>query len=347
MNKQAYNQIEDFLDDASFVAWVHETDQEAMAFWSAWEARHPDHQELLNSAVAIVKGIEVRPQYLSQEEVQQAWGQLTHRLDEKANIPPRQTFQRKPWYAHRSSFAIAAGIAALFVMGIGLLWYQQGQEVRYYAEYGKQVQIELPDSTSVTLNANSTLNYDKSNPREVWLDGEAFFKVKKKRATKKKFCVHTSDLTVQVYGTEFNVNCRKQQTQVVLEEGEVKLALKNGEQKDMKPGDLLTYSLKRNQIIEEKQLEHFELHTAWKDGTLFFEDISLREAMDKIGELYGKEILFEDADIGAQVIQLAVPTNNLDICIQAIARANDIHIESTEKGLFIRRLPTTQPTPSM
>ena len=87
--------------------------------------------------------------------------------------------------------------------------------------------IKLPDGSLVQLNANSTLSFDTqwdaSADRCVWLNGEAFFEVEKKPETKQKFKVITADLTVEVLGTEFNINSHHQQTRVFLQEGEDKI----------------------------------------------------------------------------------------------------------------------------
>jgi transmembrane sensor len=69
--------------------------------------------------------------------------------------------------------------------------------------------IELPDSSTVWINANSILRisdvFQKQTQRNVYLDeGEAFFKVK--RNVKRPFVVITKMISTRVLGTSFNVN---------------------------------------------------------------------------------------------------------------------------------------------
>ena len=73
-------------------------------------------------------------------------------------------------------------------------------------------EILLPDGSAVTLNANSKLQYYTHSARKVWLEGEAFFEVKKIPETAEPFQVVTNDLTITVLGTTFNVNSRNEQT---------------------------------------------------------------------------------------------------------------------------------------
>lgn len=71
---------------------------------------------------------------------------------------------------------------------------------------GKQMQITLPDGSSVRLNAGSSLQYPErfdDSLRRVVLAGEAFFTVA--RDTAKAFVITSPRGTVRVLGTEFNL----------------------------------------------------------------------------------------------------------------------------------------------
>lgn len=71
---------------------------------------------------------------------------------------------------------------------------------------GAKSHVTLSDGTKVWLNAGSTLKYPgifTPDSREVYLEGEAFFDVKKEAST--IFVVRTSNLDIKVYGTQFNV----------------------------------------------------------------------------------------------------------------------------------------------
>ena len=120
--------------------------------------------------------------------------------------------------------------------------------IQYATNRGEQQKITLPDGSVVYLNEHSTLAYtddwSKGADREVQLQGEAYFQVEEKvySGQKVKFMVVTRDVTVEVVGTEFNVNDRQQGTRVFLNEGRVRLSLKNlGEIINMVPGDLVQY----------------------------------------------------------------------------------------------------------
>ncbi|RPE14238.1 FecR family protein [Chitinophaga lutea] len=67
--------------------------------------------------------------------------------------------------------------------------------------------VELADGTTVHLNSNSTLRFPfsfDSKAREVFIEGEAYFKVA--RDAHRPFIVHSGVTVIKVLGTEFNIN---------------------------------------------------------------------------------------------------------------------------------------------
>ena len=78
---------------------------------------------------------------------------------------------------------------------------------QYTTQPGSKSKLELPDGTQVWLNGNSKLTVCDgpagSNPREVYLSGEAFFDVAKN--DKLPFRIHTGSIDITVLGTAFNV----------------------------------------------------------------------------------------------------------------------------------------------
>ncbi len=118
-----------------------------------------------------------------------------------------------------NSYKTALRIAALFVISLGIYFAFLASNVTTVQTVASQkTTFELPDASSVVLNANSTAKYNKkkwADKREISLDGEAFFKVAK-GAT---FDVITTNGTISVLGTQFNVKNRADYFQVTCFEG--------------------------------------------------------------------------------------------------------------------------------
>ena len=103
---------------------------------------------------------------------------------------------------------VAAVIVPLFLLAGGMFYYlsPRNEMIEVSVAYGEQKRLILPDSSEVWLNAGSSILYPETfakNKRQVILNGEAYFSVKKD--TVSPFIVETSQLSVKVLGTRFNV----------------------------------------------------------------------------------------------------------------------------------------------
>ena len=136
--------------------------------------------------------------------------------------------------------------AAVLLMGVtvSLLLTIPGQ-FEYRTAFGETKTIVLADSSTVILNANSHISFDKNweqRPvREIWLEGEAYFSVVHKQ-NHQPFKVSTpGGIAVEVLGTTFNVYHRAVETKVVLNSGQISLSFpvdKKEKKILMKPGNL-------------------------------------------------------------------------------------------------------------
>lgn len=221
----------------------------------------------------------------------------------------------------------------------GLVYYQffYHTEILLATTYGQQLETQLPDGSKVTLNANSSLKYHSRDPRKVWLQGEAFFEVKKKPKTGADFQVITEDLTVNVLGTSFNVNTRNDKTKVFLEEGKVRLKVDNPAKDliEMDPGDLITYSKKQNKLKENRKNASALENTYWKEGTLMFNNTPLPQALYEIEDIYGIQFVLQSEELNKEAISGGVPIKDLDVTLQSLREVYGIRIRSEGKRYFI------------
>lgn len=122
-------------------------------------------------------------------------------------------------------------IAAVIVIALGLYFTLfNDQSITIETLASEKTTIELPDQSTVQLNASSSLTYDEKDfidERQLNLDGEAYFIV----AKGKTFDVLTSDGIVTVVGTQFNVKQRENYFEVQCYEGIVKVSSNNIERR--------------------------------------------------------------------------------------------------------------------
>lgn len=154
---------------------------------------------------------------------------------------------------------------------------------------GETREIILPDNSRITLNAGSVLIYPEkfsSTERTVFLSGEAIFEVTHNETL--PFMVNTTDLTIQVHGTTFNVNAYPEArgTSATLCEGSISATLKgSGESILMVPDERLDYDRQtgKSSILRVNSAED----TAWKRGDMCFRSENIHTIVKAIERKYG------------------------------------------------------------
>jgi transmembrane sensor len=164
---------------------------------------------------------------------------------------------------------------------------------------GQTSHLTLSDGTEVWLNSGSTFRYpDQFNRKErnVYLEGEGFFKVTPNKAI--PFKVGTVNMEVEVLGTAFNISSyeKSEKQSVVLEEGRVQINRTDGRKLlELVPG----------QMAERKAASgpfrittvHTKDYTGWKDGIIVFESETLAGIAKKLERWYNVEICFESTEL--------------------------------------------------
>lgn len=117
------------------------------------------------------------------------------------------------------SYKIAATILLLIgIFGLLKLTVFNAPEALNYTTLDNELKIYLPDSSEVLLNKNSRLTYYSdynSKKRSVYLEGEAFFEVKK--SPDKKFEVIGLRSVTTVLGTSFSVRSVKNEPKEIVQ----------------------------------------------------------------------------------------------------------------------------------
>ncbi|WP_332367606.1 FecR family protein [Spirosoma telluris] len=205
--------------------------------------------------------------------------------------------------------------------------YQANSSLTYQTAYGKIQEIKLADGSVVTLNANSVLkvadNMADRPVREVWLEGEAYFDIAKRKGA--KFIVHTAEAQIEVLGTEFNVNTRRDETHIVLEEGKVQLSTDNQSMVVMKPGDMATVSPKSRQI-QLKRVQP-DLYDAWKASYIVLDGKSLPEIINSLEDTFGVTIKLEDAQLVDKKLTGKLSTEVAEDCIDNLSIILDADVK--------------------
>ncbi|MBW8687245.1 FecR family protein [Chitinophaga rhizophila] len=201
---------------------------------------------------------------------------------------------------------------------------------------GGQYQLILSDGTRVYLNAASKITFPSrfaGNTRTVSVLGEAYFEVSKD--PNHPFIVTTSDQTITVLGTHFNVSAYSgEPVKTTLAEGSVRLSsLSSPNKQILKPNQqavLDRSGFKVSDVVADDVI-------AWKSGVFKFVETPLSEAMQQIGRWYNVEIALHnlpDTPINANIRR----DRNLEQVITALDRAGFTFNYNTKERrlIFVR-----------
>ncbi|WP_179376293.1 FecR family protein [Winogradskyella wichelsiae] len=189
---------------------------------------------------------------------------------------------------------------------------QSGKKIEYFTKekksvlvyntltvpYGKKFEVKLADGTIVNVNAGSSLRYPvnfvEGKNRNVFLEGEAFFKVAKD--AKHPFVVNANEIDVRVLGTEFNISSYPEDENIntVLVEGSVNVYKANAVYNEenttlLKPGYKAAWSKVDSKIqVSETDVE---THLAWLNGRLILKEVEFKAILKKLERQYNVKFI--------------------------------------------------------
>lgn len=334
--------LQDFLDDDAFVKWATGAmadDTETARFWEAFPVNYPTSAENFRQALQFVQAYRTQDVLAAEERKAQLWSKITATIQEQPAIAATTKVKwLRPW------MKVAASL--LLVAATGLLALQLLNRKQVVAtDYGEKRTITLPDHSVVILNANSSLHYagkwDTTAPREVWLEGEAFFDVAHLNKDtqhiqpNQRFIVHSDGITIEVLGTSFNVKSRRGKTNIGLVTGKIKVEHSGNADRPaivMLPGDYVEYGGKS--LLSNQKLERPEKLKDWTKKEIIFTDAALEEIIETLQDNYGYTVETNNDQIRQLKIEGEINVANVDELLTVISTTLNVKVnKSSEKHL--------------
>ncbi|MBT1703795.1 FecR family protein [Chryseosolibacter indicus] len=213
------------------------------------------------------------------------------------------------------------------------------------APNGARTLITLPDSSKVWLNAGSKISYNQefgAENRNITLEGEAFFDVKKRTVP---FKVHTALFDITVLGTAFNVNAYDKEDvfSTTLLRGSLKVnrvgASGKGEEVVLKPNERIILRATTTQRMAEAMVLEKNVDAAadadWKDGWLTVRGESLNELSKKIERIYNVKINFKDESLKTYRYNGRIQQLSLEQVLSALALTSPVKFTIHEKNVIL------------
>lgn len=227
----------------------------------------------------------------------------------------------------------AYSIAASIVILLSFLSYNiyfSTDLTTYKSTIGEKMNIELPDGSSVTLNANSSLSFytdDWASNREIDLKGEGYFKVKKGS----RFTVKSKAGVVTVLGTEFSIKELDGFYEVLCFEGSVKVST-DQENEILKPktGVRKTRNaplLTRNILLDKP---------AWLANKSSFTSVQMSYVLMELNNQYG--VQFDGQELVKELsFNGTFPHDNLDLALKIVLGPIDVNYEKKGNVVVLSR----------
>ncbi|WP_210520399.1 FecR family protein [Hymenobacter terricola] len=316
----------------------------AVRDWLVLPANHDQAQQWMRQHFDALAAAPTPLSGFDEPDYEALLGTLHQRLDfgKHRYVMPEAAPMWRRW-------AAAAAVAGTLAGGGWLLYSQRPvAPVEMATSYGQTQLLQLPDGSQVTLNGHSKLRYPakwaKNRPREVWLDGEGYFAVQH-MPNNQRFVVHTrAGFSVEVLGTKFTVNRRRDQARVVLLSGKVRIDFDDPQRTDviMKPGELVETHDAQPAAVVHKAVRP-AAYTAWKDDRLVLDETPIAELATRLEDTYGIEVA-ASPELSARKVTGTIPVRDLDVLLLALEEA--FHLKATREGnrITLTDKPISHPT---
>ncbi len=334
---------EELAADEFFQKWVLMPDDENNRFWQAFREKHPERAITLDNARKLVKhlvetGFHIP--FLTADEKQALKSRIFEMIGQQEKLPrnPPDGTSGKKWGLPVA--ALVLGIAAFFTVTMRKNNVQAPATVQTSTGIKQVKEIFLPDGSVVVLNGNSSVSYDEAfgaeNSRVIYLKGNAYFRVKKQSG--KPFIVHTPEAAITVTGTEFNVNARTAETNVVLTQGSVDIALSGTDNHEAiglrEPGATLSYNAEMKELTTGNI--RADLYTnAWDGEEWHFDNTPLTTVIDLVEQFYGTSIVLENKALNQLTISAVVSVKDYSTLLRVIEKTLNVSVTESRDQVFI------------
>lgn len=336
---------EDFAADASFREWVFEKKAGTDNFWIGWLEKHPEKRQEVVQAIALLKVLQSRETELSAREIGDAIQRTLRRIDNGQSgrkAVPGHSFR---WAKYAAAFAVLL-VAWWIFPGIpekaseGSAAPTAGAEDYFVVQNTGSLAREtlLPDGSSVTLDARSTIRYrlEPTKERIVLLTGGALFNVVKKPGF--PFKVVTEEVVTKVLGTSFRVNSDPEtgQTTVRVMTGKVEVSQrKQDHQTILYPNQEIIYTQGESKMTKSL-VENPVRVTESAPREYVYEDTPISNIFEELEKMYGVSIRYDKELLAGCQVTASFSNETFWEKLTLVCRPIRAVAEEKEGEIFIR-----------
>ena len=251
------------------------------------------------------------------------------------DLPSKQVSRPRTW-----SFATSTAAAVLVLAASALWWLHDGDLLglpkTYQTAHGEQIVTQLPDSSELHLNTDSsvTVRYTRSERVVEIARGQALFTVA--RDDHRRFRVAAGDVHVLAVGTQFDTYRRPDTTIVTVVEGSVAvLAGKPPPGESGLPPDALRVNagyqvhVDAGGVLAQPTPVDLQQAVAWLQGKIAFEQRPLGEVADEFNRYGSIPIEIDDAALRALPISGVFNAYDVDSFVAFLQTLDGVRVDRT------------------
>lgn len=263
--------------------------------------------------------------------------------------------RRSPRISRSTIYSSFAVVAVLVMVALSSTFLVQSNKLsgrgewnEHYTDVGVHATVRLTDGSSITLTPRSKIRYKEygnAEPREIHLEGEAYFDVV--ASSHSPLTIITENSVTQVLGTRFSVRefDHEEVTTVAVRSGRVRLKPRHSGGTEaaltLSRGDV--GHLKVNGVAIVDHGSTVDDRISWLDGVLTFNHSRLQDVLTEIERWYDLEMVVTDQSLLAAKLTGTLVARSRDEAIKRISEA--LNLGSASNGRVITLSPSSSPSP--
>jgi transmembrane sensor len=246
----------------------------------------------------------------------------------QSEIAPRKLFVLKWWFAGAAAAAVLTCILLFGTLKKAPIVANVSYDSIVLSNRTDAIhRQQLSDGSIVWLNPKSSLEYPKKFTglfREVKMDGEAFFEVRKDH--KHPFIIYSGGVVTRVWGTSFRIRAYQHiptEVSVVTGKVSVKIPKKENSEVILLPQQTVVYQtlgalLKKSNGLNSSMKR-------WQKTTLSFDNIPLQTVFNRLNSHYGVRIYTSDNQLGRYLLKADFTDQSLPAILDMIANSLNVN----------------------
>lgn len=271
-----------------------------------------------------------------------AYQRFTQRITD-VQLSAKKRNERTSFKLWKTVQRIAAVIVIILLPLAGYWQSEKNMQGRFSditieAPLGSHTKLSLPDGTVVWLNSGSKIVYSQGfgiDNRNLEMDGEGYFEVARNENI--PFKVHTKELELQVLGTKFNFRNYADDSEVIINLLEGKVALydvvRTAPAFYVNPDEKVVMNKKTGKMTRSST--NVQQSNTWINDELFFDEELLIDIAKRLMRSYNVQIEVADSLKNRRFYgTFRREENSIEQILSAIASTKHMHY-SYEDGKFI------------